>query len=399
MSEDGRWAWRAGPRPYTVGAEEELMLLDAQSLGLAGRAEEVIAALPSGLGDRVAPETHAGALEIATGVHATAGAAATELRALRAELTGRLAMHGLRAASAGIHPLALGLTTELSHDPRHRHLHDKMGALTRREPTFGLHVHVGLPDAETALRAFDRMRDRIPLLIGLAANSPFWRAKDSGLAGARTFVFDAFPRTGMPRAFGSYPAYTGAIDALIDAGAIPDATHVWWDLRLKPEFGTLEIRAMDAQRRVADTAPLIALVQCLVRASVEEPDDAAGEPPEVLVENRFLAMRDGPAARLIRGRAREELKELLDRAIAECRPHARALGCEEELEAAGALARGGGAAFQREAARMMGIPGVPTALAACYAPDEEDARTGSPPPQSDAAAHDPTTTAAEPTAS
>jgi carboxylate-amine ligase len=370
MSEDERWAWRPGPRPYSVGAEEELMLLDGQSLGLAGRAQEVITALPPELADRVAPETHAGALEIATGVHETAGAAGAELRTLRAGLSGRLALHGLRAASAGMHPLALGLTTELSHDPRHRHLHDKMGALTRREPTFGLHVHVGLPDAETAVHAFDRMRERIPLLIGLAANSPFWRAKDSGLAGARTFVFDAFPRTGMPRAFGGYAAYTGAIDALIDARAIPDATHVWWDLRLKPEFGTLEIRAMDAQRRVIDTAALVALVQCLVRDAVEGPDGPEGAAPEVLAENRFLAMRDGPAARLIEGRRREDLAAILGRAIEACRPHARALGCEEELEAAGALARAGGAAFQREAARTMGVHGVPTALAASYSPAE-----------------------------
>lgn len=147
MSEDERWAWRPAPRPYTVGAEEELMLLDAESLGLAGVAERVIAALPPDVSDRVAPETHAGALEIASSVHETAGGAVAELRALRAKLSGRLALHGLRAASAGIHPLSLGLTTELSHDPRHRHLHEKMGALTRREPTFGLHVHVGLPDA------------------------------------------------------------------------------------------------------------------------------------------------------------------------------------------------------------------------------------------------------------
>jgi carboxylate-amine ligase len=369
MSAQERWAWRPGPRPYSVGAEEELMLLDGQSLGLAGRAQEVITAMPPHLADRVAPETHAGALEIATGVHATAGAAAAELRALRAELSGRLAMHGLRAASAGIHPLVLGLTTELSDDPRHRHLHDEMGALTRREPTFGLHVHVGLPDAETALRAFDRMRARIPLLIGLAANSPFWRAEDSGLAGARTFVFDAFPRTGMPRAFGAYAAYTDAIDALIDARAIPDATHIWWDLRLKPEFGTLEIRAMDAQRRVDDTAALIALVQCLVRAAAEGPDDVGETPHEVLAENRFLAMRDGPQARLMASGGREDLRAILARAVADCRPHARELGCEEELDGAEGLARFGGAAFQREAARTMGIPGVPTALAASYAPD------------------------------
>lgn len=212
------------------------------------------------------------------------------------------------------------------------------------------------------------MRTRIPLLIGLAANSPFWRAEDSGMAGARTFVFDAFPRTGLPRAFGGYAAYAGAIDALVDAGAIPDATHIWWDLRLKPEFGTVEVRAMDAQRTVEDAGALIALVQCLVRAAAEGP--APDEPPpEVLAENRFLAMRDGPGARLIGGSRRADPDEMLDRVLDECRPHARELGCEDELEEIPRLALAGGAAFQREAARMMGVHGVPTALSNSYAPN------------------------------
>jgi carboxylate-amine ligase len=360
------WEWRSAARPYTVGAEEELMILDGETLGLAGDSARVMAALPDDLRARVTTETHAGALEIATGVHETAGAAVDELRALRAGISSRLAELGLRAASAGTHPLALGLATALSDEPRYRHLHEDMGELIRREPTFGLHVHVGLPDRDVAIRAFDRMRIWVPLLIGLAANSPFWRARDSGLGCSRTFVFDAFPRTGLPRAFGGYAAYAEAVDALISAGAIEDPSFIWWDLRLKPDLGTIEIRAMDAQRTVGDAAALIALVQCLVRRCAEEPAPRVEPPPEVLAENRFLAMRDGPRAELIDGRARERLALILERVLEDCRPHARELGCAEELAGVEELVLCGGAAYQREAARLMGVEGVPTALADCY---------------------------------
>ena len=362
----GSWEWRAPDRPYTVGAEEELMILDGETLGLAGESGRVLEALPEHLRARVTTETHAGALEIATGVHETAAAAADELRSLRLRVAASLADLGLRAASAGTHPLALGLVTALSDEPRYRHLREKMGELTRREPTFGLHVHVGLPDPDAAIRTFDRMRIWIPLVIGLAANSPFWRARDSGLACSRTFVFDAFPRTGLPRAFGAYAAYAEAIGALIEARAIEDPSFIWWDLRLKPDLGTIEIRAMDAQRTVGDTAALIALVQCLVRRCAEDPAPCVDPPPEILAENRFLAMRDGPRARLIDGRERERLALILERVLEDCRPHARELGCAGELAGVERLVLGGGAAYQREAARLMGVEGVPTALADCY---------------------------------
>jgi carboxylate-amine ligase len=363
--EDPWWRWRPSA-PYTVGVEEELMLLDAD-LGLAGEAERVIAALPPGLSDRVAPETHAAALELRTGVHASAGAAAGELAGLRAALAGRLDELGLRAASAGTHPLALGLGTELSPRRRYRHLHHELGELTRREPTFGLHVHVGLEDAETALRAFTRLRGWVPLLVALGANSPFWRGRDSGLAATRVVIFDAFPRTGPARAFGAYREYVEAVETLIRAGAIPDPSFIWWDLRLQPALGTLEVRVLDAQRTVAETASLTALVQCLVRSAAEEGSPGPGPLPEVLLENRFLAVRDGPAARLIEGDRRVPAAEIADRVVEECRPHAAALGCEAELEGAAALVTGGGAAVQRTTAELVEVSGVPAALAAVYA--------------------------------
>ena len=363
----GRWSdWPEEASAYTVGAEEELMIVGGDHLELTPAGARVVEALPPELDGRVSPETHASALEIQTGVQHTAGEAAAELGSLRGTLSRELEVRGLRAASAGTHPLALGLDTEVSPHERYQHLYHDLGALARREPTFALHVHVGLPTAEAGLRAYNDLRTRIPLLIGLSANSPIWRGRDSGLASARTFVFGAFPRTGLPRAFASYPDYVAAIDALIDAEAIPEPTFVWWDLRLQPTLGTLEIRAMDAQPAVEDTAALIALAQCLVRAAVEGDEPPPAPLPEIVDENHFVAARDGADAMLIEDGRRVPLRTVLDRALERCMPHAAALGCEAELAAAADLARDNGAARQRRAADEHGLSGVTATLADAY---------------------------------
>jgi carboxylate-amine ligase len=363
----GRWSdWREGAPAYTLGVEEELMVLGGTRLQLEPAGPRAAEALPPDLRAAVSVETHASALELHTSVHERVGDAARELAALRAELAGELEALGLRAASAGTHPLSLGLDTTVSPQDRYQHLHRALGELARREPTFALHVHVGLPSAEAGLRAYNSVRQAVPLLIGLAANSPFWRGRDSGLASARTFVFGAFPRTGLPRAFASYADYAGALDALIDADAIPDHTFVWWDLRLQPQLGTLEVRAMDAQVEAAETAALVALVQCLVRAGAEE-GPAPAPPPEVLDENRFLAARDGAGARLIDDGRRVPLPALLEGLVERLAPHAEALGCADELVAAVALGRDNGAARQRRAAEELGVSGIAGALADAYA--------------------------------
>jgi carboxylate-amine ligase len=371
MGGEAWWAWRAGEGAFSVGAEEELMIVAGDPLALTPAGPRVCEALPPELGERVSIETHASALEIQTGVHASVGSAARELLGLRAALGRELEVQGLRGASAGTHPLSLGLDTTVSPAERYQHIYEDLGALARREPTFALHVHVGLPDAAAALRAYNALRSHVPLLIGLSANSPFWRGRDSGLASARTVIFDAFPRTGMPRAFASYDEYVEALDVLIRAGAIPEPTFVWWDLRLQPQLGTLEVRAMDAQPTVADTAALVALVQCLVRDAALSDAPAAEPPREVLDENHFTAARDGAEATLIEGDRRVALRALLDGLVERCRPHAEELGCRAELDAVPGLAEGNGALRQRRAADEHGVSGVTAVLADAYAADGE----------------------------
>jgi carboxylate-amine ligase len=353
---------------YDLGIEEEVMLLDpANGWALAPAIDAVLAAWPEATRDSVSSETHASAVELRTGVHATVGAAIAELAELRAELARVLDGLGLAAGTAGVHPSAVWHEMQVSTRDRHQDVYGSMRELARREPTFALHVHVGLPSGEAGIAAFNRLRAHIPLLLGLSANSPFWQGRDTGLASARTPLFQAFPRVGIPRAFGSYGEYVRAVDLLLDCGAFPEPTYLWWDVRPQPKLGTVEIRIMDAQSTVGATASLVALVQSLTRLELVDghADAALVHAPEVLDENRFLAARDGVDAELVdpvRSRA-VPLREVAAEVVRACAPHAAVLGCAAQLAGLEALLANPGPARQRALAERDGLDGLVADLA------------------------------------
>ncbi len=264
------WSPAGAEAPWTVGIEEEVMLLEPNGWNLTSRSEEVLAALPDSVTERTAAETHGSALELATHPQADIASATDELRELRSELAKVVEPLGIRAAVAGTHPFTLWEDVEVSPGARYQFLYSSMRELARREPTFGLHVHVAVPNPEQAVRAYNRVRAHLPILLALSGNSPFWQGRDTGLCSMRTPLFQAFPRVGIPRQFRSYGDYVEAVDVLLRCDAFPEPTFLWWDVRLQPRFGTLEIRAMDAQTRVGDTAAIAALVQCLVRLEALE---------------------------------------------------------------------------------------------------------------------------------
>ncbi|MEA2266817.1 MAG: glutamate---cysteine ligase / carboxylate-amine ligase [Solirubrobacteraceae bacterium] len=366
-----RWDEQAASSPWTIGIEEEVMLLDPDRWALDAQIDTVLPALPDGLASHVGAETHGSALELRTGVHPSVGSGIGELRHLRRALADELQVLGLRAAAAGMHPFAVWQDTEISSGARYQMLHGSMRELARREPTFALHVHVALPDREAATRAINQMRAHVPLLLALSANSPYWQGRDTGLASARTPLFQGFPRVGIPRAFADYADYVESIDLLLRCDAFPEPTFLWWDVRLQPRFATIEVRIMDAQTELSRCAALVALVQSLVRLEVEEgfATPALVGAPEVLAENRFLAARDGVEAELIDPDAgcRIPVRDLLAGTVAACRPHAEDLGCAAELEATGAISDRPDPAWQREAAAGPdGLPGLVEALAAVF---------------------------------
>jgi carboxylate-amine ligase len=357
---------------YSLGVEEELMLLDPSTWSLAQAGDRVLAGLSGDLRRHAAPETHAAVVELNTGVGQDVEAVTAELAGLRRRLAAELDAMGLAAAGSGTHPLAVWQEIEVSRAPRYRRLDETMRLLARREPTMALHVHVGVPSPEDAVTVLAGLRRSLPVLLALSANSPFCQGRDGGFASSRTVIFQGFPRTGPPRSFAGYGDYVEAVDALIGSTAIPDPSFLWWDVRLQPRLGTVEMRVMDAQTTVADIAPLVALVQCLARLELE--GDQAPDVPsdEVLAENRFLAARDGMDASLIDAPARRlvPLRETLARLVDECRPHAAALGCLEALERVPQLAREGGAERQRAIAAGTGsLDGIAARLAERFVPD------------------------------
>jgi len=370
------WAdWRphASGADFTVGVEEEVMLLHPHDWSLAQQIDRVLERLPRDLAAHVTPETHKSALELATGVHGRVDHAMAELGGLRHALEEQLTLIELRAAVAGTHPFTVWQETVVSSDGRYQLVYGSMRELARREPTFALHVHVGVSDPDTAVRLAGRMRAHLPLLLALSANSPFWQGRDTGLASARTPLFQAFPRVGIPRAFDSYDHYVEVVDLLISSGAFPEPTFLWWDVRPQPRFGTVEVRIMDAQTRVEDSGALVALVQSLARLECEEgfACEQLLASPEILDENRFVAARDGVEAQLIEPRLgrRMPLREKVAEVLEACRPHARRLGCEQELEHVAVLAERPPAARQVLQARGPArLPGLVQALAEAFAP-------------------------------
>ncbi|MEJ7875558.1 MAG: YbdK family carboxylate-amine ligase [Solirubrobacterales bacterium] len=366
MSGIPKWAeWPQQPlsSQYSVGIEEELMLIDADGR-LSFRGEEVVERFRESLGGYCSLETHAAVVEIETGPQPTVAQAVAELGKVRSSLIAPLETIGLQAAGAGTHPLATWVETKVPEQDRYQEVLETMRELARREPTMAMHVHVAVPNDAAAVAALNGLRERLPLVLALSANSPFWQARDTGLASTRTSLFGAFPRTGLPPYFASYADWVERVDVMIRCGAIPEPTFLWWDARLQPRFGTIEVRIADAQSRLEDVSALVALIQCLVKEAAEG-GIAAEARRETVAENRFLASRDGIEALLIdlRTESLVPLNEWVDEALSSCEPHACELHCESELTSIRDLCAANGAVRQREVYRRDGIEAVAPWLA------------------------------------
>ncbi|HLM50344.1 MAG TPA: YbdK family carboxylate-amine ligase [Solirubrobacteraceae bacterium] len=372
-------AWNAST-PFTLGVEEEIMMLDPSDWTLAQRIDAVLPVLPAELSAQVAAETHGAAIELTTGVHTAVAGAVGELRRLRRDLAGAIEELGLRAAAAGTHPTAVWQETEVSSGRRYKFIYGSMRELARREPTFALHVHVGVPTPQQGIDLYNRLRGHLPLFLALSVNSPFWQGRDTGLASARTPLFQAFPRVGMPRHFASYQDYTEAVDLLVRCDAFPEHTFLWWDVRPQPGYGTVEVRIMDSQTTVEETSALVALVQAVAKLELEEGwiSNQLIRLPEVLIENRFLAARDGMEGRFIDPdlERRVPVREQLERLVEAAMPHAEELGCAGALRGVEDLAERTGAQRQLEIARGPDrLPGLVRDLAGEFTAEGARLRT------------------------
>jgi carboxylate-amine ligase len=339
-----------GPR-YTVGIEEELMILDAESLDLSSSIDAILGEdPPSG---HVKPELLESVLEISTSPCAGVTAAGEELAVLRRLTAARAAAAGLRIGASGTHPFARWEDQRVVSDDRYRGLIRSLGFVARQEVVFGMHVHVGMGDAEETVHVANNLRPYVPLLIALAANSPLWRGEPTGLMSSRVPIFRAFPRVGLPPRFDGWEDFESRVEVLVRNGIIEDYTFLWYDVRPHPRLGTIEIRAMDSQTRLEHTVALAALVVSLVKLLAEGFEDGAEmvDPAwELLDENRWLAARHGLEAELVNddGGGRRGVRELTTELLDRLAPHAQELGCERELEGVEDLLKAGNGALRQQ---------------------------------------------------
>ncbi|MFL5823521.1 MAG: carboxylate-amine ligase [Solirubrobacteraceae bacterium] len=334
---------------YTIGIEEELMILDQGSLELVNAIESMLE--PATVGE-IKPELMESVLEISTEPCPNTAQASEQLRSLRRQVIQTAGGKGMAIGAAGTHPFAMWENQRIVARPRYRDLISALRFVARQELIFGVHVHVGVDNPDKAIHVANGMRVHVPILLAMSANSPFWRADATGLASTRTPIFRAFPRVGIPPRYDSWADYERRIEFMVQAGAIEDYTYLWHDVRPHPNFGTVEVRVMDSQTRVEHTLGLAALVQGLVKELSEHFDsgqELSSYPFEMLDENKWLAARHGLEGELVdlpsaeRVQTRALARRLLDR----IRPHCEELGSAGELEAVeDLLSRGNGAARQ-----------------------------------------------------
>ena len=296
--------------PFTIGIEEELLLVDAETHALAHVADQVLPGieLPR---DRADHEAFLCEIEVRSEPRASAGEAVADLAEGRAAIL----RAGGTPMAVGVHPAAEFGDVQLVDSERYRRVEGQRRGLIRRTPECALHVHVAMPSADAAVAGLMGLRETLPLLGALGAGSPFWFGIDSGLASARSAIVRAYPGRGLPPPLCGYDEYLEVLDGIAAGGGPRESTMVWWDARLQPRLGTIELRELDVQTGLEEAAGMAALVHAIAsRAAEEPPSDAA--PAEALHWSSFRAVRDGLDAELLfRGRlrrVREAARELLD---------------------------------------------------------------------------------------
>ena len=328
--------------PLTIGVEEELLLVDA-GCGLVAEGERVLEEINPDYGRSVSTEIFATQIEVKTGVCLDAAQAARQLAAVRRAV----AEAGARLMGSGLYPADSG-EPALVEKARYESVKKDLASLLATPPC-GLHVHVGVPDPETAVAVANAMRHHLPLLAALTANSPFRDGADTGLASARAAAVRAYPRFELPRAFRDYEDFLRVADQLIAAAGVADYTYIWWDVRPHPNLGTVEVRGMDVQPRPEANAAIAALIQALAAKEIDRPG-APGLTREAIEESYFQAERYGLEARLmVDDRTAAPAREVARGTLEEARPYARDLGGEDALEGIERiLADGNGAERQRQ---------------------------------------------------
>lgn len=340
-------------RPLSLGVEEELLLVDQQGK-LISAAEDVLESVAAPFAERISTEIFSEQIELKTGVCANAEGVLAELHDVREAIDEA----GFELLGAGLHPTAQAGEAVLVAKPRYEVVQKDLGSLLRTPPC-GLHVHVGMPDAETAVQVANAFRLYLPVLQALSANSPFQEGLDSGHASARTMVVRSYPRFQVPREFRDYEDFLDVADQLAKAAGVDDYTYIWWDVRPHPRLGTVEVRAVDVQTDATTSAAIAALIQAVAAREIDRPS-APGLHREALEESYFQAASHGLDAEiLLDDETPRPAREVARRMLDSVRPFARELDGEGGLEEIERILReGNGADDQRRVHRKFGLENI-----------------------------------------
>ena len=340
--------------PYGLGMEEELFLVEPGTHALSHTSSDLLPRVDAREGV-VMHDTYEALVESASPVVRNAHEGAATLQACREDLRAG----GALLAGMGLHPAAAFGDVVHVPEERYREVEAQMRGLLHRTPTAATHVHVGMPDPETAIEAFNRVRAHLPVLQGLAAHSPFWHGRDAGFATARAQMWRGYPQAIIPRAFAGWEDYVQHVGAVAAAGDLPDYTFLYWDVRPHPRLGTLEVRAMDAQARIDSVRGLAALTHALVVRAAHE-DDGPVDPPEALTQSSYRAGRDGLRSTIRHGGALRPFAEVARATLELARPYARDVGADDALEEVERILADGNGADRMRAAHERG--GMDTVL-------------------------------------
>ena len=350
----------------SLGVEWELELVDRETRQLRRGASEILDELSPGREHPKAKhELLESTIEVITGVCSTVEEASADLARTIGELVPLADARGLGLMCSGTHPVTDWQTQTISPDPRYGKLVDDMQWLARRLQIFGVHVHVGVRSGDKAIAIVNALTAYVPHLLSLSASSPYWKGSDTGLASARSKIFEGLPTAGLPYQLSGWPAFEDYMDTLISTGTISSIKEVWWDIRPHPTYGTVELRICDGLPTLHEVGMVAAIAQCLVETFDREIDKGYTLPTPkgwVVRENKWRAARYGLDAQIIAEDGKVvPVRDALADLVHELRPTAQRLGCETELDRVTGVLEAG-ASYQRQRAVAAASGGDLTAV-------------------------------------
>ena len=321
---------------FTLGIEEEFQIVDPETRELRSHIQQIMEDGKLILAENVKPEMHQSVVEMGTDICKDIKDARVQVTNLRKKIATLAKSKGLRIAAAGTHPFSHWKDQRITVHPRYKEIIEDMQQVARANLIFGLHVHVGLDDRETAIHIMNAARYFLPHIFALSTNSPFWLGRNTGFKSYRSKVFDRFPRTGIPDYFGSLAEYDNYVKLLVKTNCIDNGKKIWWDIRVHPVFETLEFRVCDIPMRVDETIALAALMQAVVVKLYKLIKQNLGfrlYRRALIAENKWRAARYGIQGKLIDFGKKEEVpfSSLVEELLAFVDDVVDELGSREEI--------------------------------------------------------------------